>query len=182
MKKNALLLLGLLALLGPLAHAQLAEGTWLDRTDEKKRLTFENKDGKLWLRLEGGQSYEVKAAPDGPYAQVSRQQVPIKLGPDGKGLIFLRTEYIPIKESRKARFSGLWESVDGDTSFEVAINENNELIWDVISEGQKPVRFWPKRTARGFYFTRGYDDWSFELRDGKLVDSEGTTYTRVAGL
>lgn len=182
MKMKLLVLLALVALTGPGALGQLAEGAWLDRADEKEFLTVAREDGRLILRIDGGQLFEILEGDNGPYALYSKQKLPIRLGADGHSLTFLRTEYIPFAESQKARFTGRWESDADNTAFEVAIDENRELTWDVISGSEKPVRFWPKRSADGFYYTRGYDDILFTLRDGKLIDAEGNTYTRVSRL
>jgi len=161
---------------------QLAEGTWLDRADEKKLLTVAREEGRLIVRIDGERPFEVLEGKTGPYALYSKQKLPITLGADGSSLTFLRTEYIPYSESLKARFTGRWESDADNTAFVVAMDENRELTWDVISGTEKPVRFWPKRTAEGFYFTRGHDEFSFTLQDGKLVDSKGNTYTRASEL
>lgn len=180
MKRKILVLFGLLAFSSPFALGQMAEGTWLDRAHEKNMLTIAREDGRLTLRIDGGQPFEVLEGKTGPYARYSKQKLTIALGADGRSLTFLRTEYIPYSESLKARFTGRWESDADSTAFEVAIDDNRELTWDVVSGTGKPVRFWPKRTAEGFYFTRGYDDFSFTLQDGKLVDAEGKTYSRAS--
>lgn len=179
MKKNLLVILGLLFYTCPNAWGQLPEGTWLDRANEKTLLTVAWEDDRLILRIDGGSPFEVFDDKTGPYALYSKQKLPITLGTDDGSLTFLRTQYIPYSKSLKARFTGYWESDAGNTAFEVAIDDNRELTWDVVSGTDKPVRFWPKRTAEGFYFTRGFDEFSFVLQGDKLVDGEGNTYSKV---
>ncbi len=184
MKRNFLSLF-LLFLITSCAKSQLAEATWIDRADEKTLIHIEHDGGKSWARVEDRsglwEPLEIAIQGGNTYLKYKNEKIPMEIRSDGT-LLFRDREYILLSDSMKGRFTGRWQSEADGPAFEVRLDGNIDLTWDVIQEGEDPVRFWPKRTEKGFYFTRDHAVWSFYLEDGIMVDADGNRYRKISDI
>lgn len=160
------------------------EGTWIDKENEQTLLMVDRARGRTWVRFRDRsgtrEPIEIMTRGDGFVANFNaKRQDPILLDKTTKIIQFRDTEYIPFSESWKGRFSGHWKSNTYEMAFKVGLDTNMDLYWDLYQGEDPPIRFWPKRTGDGFYFTRDQTDWSFTLEDGVLVDWKGNRYEWV---
>ena len=109
------------------------------------------------------------------------QRVRITINTEGNRLEYLNTVYLPLAQSRKGLFTGHWKSASGPEEFIISIDDNTDLVWEIRSPLANPVRFWPKPTPTGFYFTRNLEEFSYTLIDGVIQDAKGNTYKRISG-
>lgn len=162
------------------AQPRIQEGVWVDADTEKNRLEIRANKGRYWLiqhGLEGEIQFEKKQA----YMDFRGQRVRITINTEGNRLEYLNTAYLPLAQSRKGLFTGHWKSTSGPEEFIISIDDNTDLVWEIRSPLVNPVRFWPKPTPNGFYFTRDQEEFSFTITDGVLLDTSGNTYKRISG-
>ncbi len=183
--KQSLHFLLLLVLITSCEETQLTEGAWIDRADEKTLIHIEGDGGKFWVRMEdrSGLSDRMEILTRGGknFVKHTPWELPIKMDSDGSSLLFRDAQYIPFSKSMKGKFTGRWKSEATGLAFDVRIDDNIEITWDVLQEGLNPVRFWPKRTDEGFYFTRDHEVWSFSMEEGVMVDANGNRYRKIFG-
>ena len=175
MKTNLITILLFLFLASP-AYSQLKESQWIDRENENTLLTISKEDDTYWIDF-FEKPYKIVQGDPIPYVVYKGVQFPL-LFEDDENLWFFGKGYMPLDKSVKGRFIGQWKSQKGDTRFIVQMDSNVELNWDIIKDSGKAVRFYPKRTENGVHFTVGRDTLSFEIRDGHMVDNNGTKYFR----
>jgi len=169
---------------------QIPEGTWIDSTDERTMVHIKQNQGKFWMEVEdrAGLRDPLEIAVEGHELFVilnhrkASLKMPLAIRDGGESLRFREMEYIPFSQSWKGRFAGHWKAISGKMEFQVRLDENIDLIWDIVTEENKPIRFWPKRTEDGFYFTRDNDVWSFSITDGIMVDRDGNRYKKVSDM
>lgn len=81
------------------------------------------------------------------------------------------------KISTKAQFEGKWKSNSQDIIFDIQ-DQNGGIVWDVIENGELPVRYYPKPTEDGFYFTQGNEDIYYTINGSIMQDSKGNMYKK----
>ncbi len=159
------------------ANTQFAESAWIDKENEKVLLTIEKENGKFWLQLYNSPLEIVENGPNS-YAIFKDQKVPISVDTDKEILFYDEVKYIPVSKSVKGQFTGRWKSESEDTVFQVQIDDNVDLTWDIIKGSNKPIRFYPKRTDTGFHFTFGQETLSYILKDGYIIDANDKKYSK----
>jgi hypothetical protein len=160
------------------------EGAWIDKEKENTLLMVDRSQGRTWIRFRdrSGIREPIEIVSRGGEAFVNfnaNRQDPILIDRATRNIEFRDREYIPFSESWKGRFSGHWKSNTYEMAFKVGIDTNMDLYWDLYQGADPPIRFWPKRTDDGFYFTRDGTSWSFTLEEGVLVDWKGNRYEWV---
>ncbi|MEB8327762.1 hypothetical protein OO009_00215 [Flavobacteriaceae bacterium KMM 6897] len=160
-------------------QSQVTEGEWIDKENEKVLLSIEKENDKLQLNLYD-RSTEIVEKGLKSYALFKDQKIPLTFNTEKDILVFNKVAYIPVAKSMKGQFTGRWKSESDDTVFQVEIDGNVELRWDIIKGDDKPIRFWPKRTETGFHFTFGDKTLSYVLKDGVLIDADGKKYSKVS--
>lgn len=81
------------------------------------------------------------------------------------------------KNSTKTKFEGKWKSTSQDLIFDVQ-DSNGGITWDIIKDGNAPIRYWPKLSKNGVYFTQGTEDVYYIIQDDILKDSKGNTFQK----
>ncbi len=174
MKKSAILFT-LALFLYSCAESQSYKGTWIDQETEKSILNIEEQNGKLWLN-QYDRSDEIVIEGSKAYIKYPHYNDPLLLDAQKDILTIRGVKYVLLPNSLKGQFTGKWKNENGDLSFLVQIDENNDLNWDINTADNKPIRYYPKPIESGFHFTMGRDTLTYKLVDGRLVDNKGNKY------
>jgi hypothetical protein len=159
-----------------LAQKDLYESAWVDQQREMTLLTIVKENGSFWLNGYFGKREILKGKK--AYVTINEQEYPIEIDRTNGILIFNGVKHIPEFKSRKRQFSGRWQSADKETIFEIKL-ANGGITWDIVKEGNKPIRFYPKFTETGFTFTFGDEQLFYTLKDGIMTDSKGNRYIHI---
>lgn len=79
--------------------------------------------------------------------------------------------------SLKDQFEGKWKSTSQNIVFDIQ-DQNGGTLWDIIKNGEPPVRYYPKRTANGFYFSQGNEEIYYTVNGALMEDSNGNMYKK----
>jgi len=176
MKKIVIFLLICLCTNAKILGQNLYESAWIDKQNETILMTIERENGKYWMNFPGTK-FEVLDG-EKPYVIMNGKQARIKIDQESGVLIFNGFKYIPEFKSKKRRFSGRWKSTSDDRKFDIKLI-NGGITWDIIDGDKKPIRFYPKLTDEGFWFTFGKKQLFFTMNDGVIIDDDGNSYIRI---
>jgi len=75
-------------------------------------------------------------------------------------------------------YLGIWYNEDEERTFQIH-TQNGGLIWDVKDGNSQYVRYYPKKTESGWFFTYLNQDIKFEFENGYLNDSNGLIFQKI---
>ena len=87
-------------------------------------------------------------------------------------------EYLTLKTNIQSQFEGTWKSSKKNIEFKIH-DQNGGLLWDIIENGDTSVRYYPKESEDGLYFTQGTQDIYYTVEGKTMKDSEGNTYLKT---
>ena len=163
------------------AQSQIYESTWIDKETEKTILKIEERDGKFWLN-QYNDTTEIVTEGSKTFVKYPHFNMPFTIDSKKDMLTIRDVQYVLLPNSLKGKFTGKWKDQNGDPSFLVQIDQNNDLNWDIISDANKLTRYYPKPTEDGFHFTMGKDTLSYKLVDGFIIDNEGNKYSKDSNM
>lgn len=174
--KKIVYLCSIMCLLYSCSKFEPTEGTYIDRDTEKILLVIEKKDGDFWLN-QNGISYKIVENDSQNFVQFKNFEAPLDYDQKNGIITFRNSDYISLSKSVKNKFIGKWKESNGPKTFNISMNLNNELIWDVLNEDNSN-RYYPKRTELGYHFNIGQDTVSYKIVDGDLIDNKGNKYIK----
>ena len=166
MKKRIIIYLLLIFTNSSLFGQRIYESTWIDKRNEMTLITIEKENGKFWLKF-----YEKRFKiykPKNPFILFRGKKSKIEIDHELGNLTLNGKKYIPEFKSRKRTFLGRWKSTSKNTIFDIRLI-NDMIVWDIIKDKDKPIRFYPKLTDNGFTFTFGEKQLFFLMKNGKIT-------------
>lgn len=153
------------------------ESAWIDKEKEMVLITIVKENGDFWLN---GYQGKYKISMDkNSHVNIKGKVYPVSIDWQRGLLLFGKSEFIPEFKSRKRQFSGRWMGEDKETIFDIKLS-NGGVIWDIIKDDNKPIRYYPKLTETGFTFSYGDEQLFFNMEDNLMIDSKGNKYIRIA--
>ncbi|WP_299797597.1 M56 family metallopeptidase [uncultured Maribacter sp.] len=161
-------------------HNYSIDGDWLNKENELEKLTItEENENLLWGNNQGlilkiekqeGQFYY--------YSELNKEKILIEINAKEETIQINREKYIRKEKSLRNQLNGTW--LNEGNNIKIIVSEYDiYMVFDLIEGNEKAVRYYPKKRANSYYFTYGYEDWSFKIENNQLVDSRGNHYTRL---
>ena len=155
-------------------------GNWLNEENELDLFTIiKQKDNSL---IGYGDHQAFRFEKDGDqYFYSSKGQPKQKILVDEeKGTIeFLGKTYVRKNKSLRQKLYGTW--LDTENNVKLFIYEYDiYMVWDLTEQNKKTNSYYPKKRGDEYYFTYGYDDWSFQIENGIMYDSKGNKYYKIS--
>ncbi|MDF4221215.1 M56 family metallopeptidase [Maribacter sp. M208] len=154
-------------------------GEWLNEENELEilKITAENENllsgnyqnNILKFEKINGQFY---------YSEFDKEKLLVKTNQEEKTIQFNGKKFIRKKNSLRNQLNGKWLSEQNNIKLIVS-EYDIYMVFDLIEGKKKAVRYYPKKRSNSYYFTYGYEDWSFKIENNKLVDSRGNYYNRL---
>lgn len=153
-------------------------GNWVDQKNEFIQLNISQSKGKLWLKFPE-KLYEINTSGDIYTVNINNKKLSLYYQKRERLLSFNNIIYIPESESFTNTFLGKWSLLAKEESivFDISM-QNGILIWDIIKNKQKPVRYYPKKTREGFTFTIDNKQLFFSLLGNCIIDSSGRRFCK----
>ena len=160
-------------------HVYSLNGEWLNEeneleilkiTEENENLLWGNNKG-LILKFEkiNGQFY---------YSEFNKEKILVETNLKEKTILVNGKKFIRKENSLRNQLNGIWLNEQNNTK--IIVSEYDiYMVFDLLEGDKKTVRYYPKKRFNSYYFTYGYEDWSFKIENNKLVDSRGNHYTRL---
>ena len=160
-------------------HVYSLNGEWLNEeneleilkiTEENENLLWGNNQG-LILKFEkiNGQFY---------YSEFNKEKLLVETNLKEKTILVNGKKFIRKENSLRNQLNGIWLNEQNNTK--IIVSEYDiYMVFDLLEGDKKTVRYYPKKRFNSYYFTYGYEDWSFKIENNKLVDSRGNHYTRL---
>ncbi len=175
-KLNYFLIITVLIGSSALGQHRFYESAWVDEQNEMTLLTIVKENGNFWLNGNIGKHKIIESTKS--YITVKGKEYPVNIDRESGKLLFKGLEYIPEFKSRKRQFAGRWMNMTKETILDIKLN-NGGITWDIIKDGNKPIRFYPKLTETGFTFTFGDQQLFYTIKEGFMVDSNGEKYIHI---
>ncbi len=154
-------------------------GDWLNKENELEKLTItKENENLLWGNNQGlilkiekqkGQFYY--------YSKPNEEKILIEINAKEETIKINGERFIRKEKSLRNRLNGTWRNEENN--IKIIVSEYDiYMVFDFIEGNKKAVRYYPKKRGNSYYFTYGYEDWSFKIENNQLVDSRGNYYTK----
>ena len=154
-------------------------GDWLNKENELEKLTItKENENLLWGNNQGhilkiekqkGQFYY--------YSKPNEEKILIEINAKEETIKINGERFIRKEKSLRNQLNGSWRNEENN--IEIIVSEYDiYMVFDFIEGNKKAVRYYPKKRGNSYYFTYGYEDWSFKIENNQLVDSRGNYYTK----
>lgn len=160
-------------------HVYSLNGEWLNEENELEilRITEEN-ENLLWGNNQGHILKFEKINGQFYYSEFNKEKLLVETNLKEKAILVNGKKFIRKENSLRNQLNGIWLNEQNNTK--IIVSEYDiYIVFDLLEVGQKAVRYYPKKRSNSYYFTHGYEDWSFKIENNKLVDSRGNHYTRL---
>jgi len=155
-------------------------GDWLNKENELEKLTItKENENLLWGNNQGhilkiekqkGQFYY--------YSKPNEEKILIEINAKEETIKINGERFIRKEKSLRNQLNGSWRNEENN--IEIIVSEYDiYMVFDFIEGNKKAVRYYPKKRGNSYYFTYGYEDWSFKIENNQLVDSRGNHYTKL---
>ncbi|WP_324023937.1 M56 family metallopeptidase [Maribacter sp. BPC-D8] len=155
------------------------QGDWLNADNELEIFNIKKEKDNLYWGLAQNNTVYFEKINDNYYyiPNVSDNKTKVELS-SAKGTIsFDDKKYIRKEKSLRNKLNGTWINEENNTKLIVS-EQDIYMVFDLLKGNKKPVRYYPKKRGNSYYFTYGYEDWSFRIENNQLVDSRGNHYTK----
>ncbi|WP_282074598.1 M56 family metallopeptidase [Maribacter aquivivus] len=154
-------------------------GDWLNEENELETLTIiEKNENLLWGNNQGlilkfekikGQFYY--------YSELSKEKLLVEINAKEETIQVNGKKFIHKAKSLRDQLNGTWQNEKN--KIKLIVSEYDiYMVFDLLEGNKKVVRYYPKKRGNSYYFTYGYEDWSFKIENNQLVDSRGNYYTK----
>ena len=160
-------------------HVYSLNGEWLNEENELEilRITEEN-ENLLWGNNQGHILKFEKINGQFYYSEFNKEKLLVETNLKEKTILVNGKKFIRKENSLRNQLNGIWLNEQNNTK--IIVSEYDiYIVFDLLEVDQKAVRYYPKKRFNSYYFTHGYEDWSFKIENNKLVDSRGNHYTRL---
>ncbi|TDS19128.1 BlaR1 peptidase M56 [Maribacter caenipelagi] len=155
-------------------------GDWLNKENELEKLTItEENENLLWGNNQGlilkiekieGQFYY--------YSELNKEKLLVETNAKEETIQINGERFIRKEKSLRNQLNGTWRNEENN--IKIIVSEYDiYMVFDFIKGDKKAVRYYPKKRGNGYYFTYGYEDWTFKIENNQLIDSRGNHYTRL---
>ncbi|WP_423997513.1 M56 family metallopeptidase [Maribacter sp. IgM3_T14_3] len=154
-------------------------GDWLNEENELETLTItEENENLLWGNNQGlilkfekikGQLYY--------YSELSKEKLLVETTAKEETIQVNGKKFIRKAKSLRDQLNGTWQNEEINTKLIVS-EYDIYMVFDLLEGNKKAVRYYPKKRGNSYYFTYGYEDWSFKIENNQLVDSRGNYYNK----
>ncbi|WP_300021398.1 M56 family metallopeptidase [uncultured Maribacter sp.] len=160
-------------------HDYPINGEWLNEENELEilKITAEN-ENLLWGNYQNNILKFEKINGQFYYSEFDKEKLLVKTNQEEKTIQFNGKKFIRKKNSLRNQLNGKWLSEQNNIKLIVS-EYDIYMVFDLIEGKKKAVRYYPKKRSNSYYFTYGYEDWSFKIENNKLVDSRGNYYNRL---
>ena len=155
-------------------------GNWLREENELDLFTILKRKNNLFKGYDNRNVYNIEKQGDTYfYTSPSEPTKKTVLLDEEKGIIqFAGEKYIRKNKSLRQKLYGTW--LDRKNDVKIFIYEYDiYMVWDLTEQNKKTNSYYPKKRGDEYYFTYGYEDWSFKLENGTMYDSRGNRYTKI---
>ncbi|WP_291962630.1 hypothetical protein [Maribacter sp.] len=154
-------------------------GEWLNEENELEilKITAEN-ENLLWGNYQNNILKFEKINGQFYYSEFDKEKLLVQTNQEEKTIQFNGKKFIRKKNSLRNQLNGKWLSEQNNIKLIVS-EYDIYMVFDLIEGKKKAVRYYPKKRSNSYYFTYGYEDWSFKIENNKLVDSRGNYYNRL---
>ena len=156
------------------------QGDWLNADNELEILNIKKEKDNLYWGLAQNTVVNFEKIKDHYYyfSDVNEEKIKVVLSSAKGTIAFDNKKYIRKEKSLRSKLIGTWQNKKNNTKLIVS-EYDIYMVFDLIEGKKKAVRYYPKKRSNSYYFTYGYEDWSFKIENNKLVDSRGNYYTRL---
>ncbi|MEP5830894.1 MAG: M56 family metallopeptidase [Maribacter dokdonensis] len=156
------------------------QGVWLNADNELEILNIKKEKDNLYWGLAQNTVVNFEKIKDHYYyfSDVNEEKIKVVLSSAKGTIAFDNKKYIRKEKSLRSKLIGTWQNKKNNTKLIVS-EYDIYMVFDLIEGKKKAVRYYPKKRSNSYYFTYGYEDWSFKIENNKLVDSRGNYYNRL---
>ncbi|MEP5545890.1 M56 family metallopeptidase [Maribacter dokdonensis] len=156
------------------------QGDWLNADNELEILNIKKEKDNLYWGLAQNTVVNFEKIKDHYYyfSDVNEEKIKVVLSSAKGTIAFDNKKYIRKEKSLRSKLIGTWQNKKNNTKLIVS-EYDIYMVFDLIEGKKKAVRYYPKKRSNSYYFTYGYEDWSFKIENNKLVDSRGNYYNRL---
>ncbi|MEP2688597.1 M56 family metallopeptidase [Maribacter dokdonensis] len=156
------------------------QGVWLNADNELEILNIKKEKDNLYWGLAQNTVVNFEKIKDHYYyfSDVNEEKIKVVLSSAKGTIAFDNKKYIRKEKSLRSKLIGTWQNKKNNTKLIVS-EYDIYMVFDLLEGSKKAVRYYPKKRGNSYYFTYGYEDWSFKIENNKLVDSRGNYYNRL---
>lgn len=156
------------------------QGDWLNADNELEILNIKKEKDNLYWGLAQNTVVNFEKIKDHYYyfSNVNEEKIKVVLSSAKGTIAFDNKKYIRKEKSLRSKLIGTWQNKKNNTKLIVS-EYDIYMVFDLLEGSKKAVRYYPKKRGNSYYFTYGYEDWSFKIENNKLVDSRGNYYNRL---
>ncbi|MEP2240408.1 MAG: M56 family metallopeptidase [Maribacter sp.] len=155
------------------------QGDWLNADNELEILNIKKEKDNLYWGLAQNTVVNFEKIKDHYYyfPDVNEEKIKVELSSAKGTIAFDNKKYIRKEKSLRSKLIGTWQNKKNNTKLIVS-EYDIYMVFDLLEGSKKAVRYYPKKRGNSYYFTYGYEDWSFKIENNQLVDSRGNYYKK----